>query len=149
MRHLQTASRPVRSDELRRQQGVPIRPSRGDPGGASKGSGAPVAQARGQLRAARKTDQRSGGVARADLDAEVVRHRGEIAVRESSHGAPQGPPAPGASRRSSGQSGRPDASENAPGQRSAPPRRPLESSVMRDAREVEAGRKRQLGRGRP
>jgi hypothetical protein len=92
--------------------------------------------------------QRPGGAARIEVDRELAARREELALRRQPGGAARG----GASRPPSSGAQDPreldDAAARTDSAR-APRRRPPESSVMRDLREVEAGRKRQLGRGRP
>jgi hypothetical protein len=96
----------------------------------------------------RTARQRAGGATRADLDRELAHHRDRLAPRPASEGAPIRPDPSISPRRSGAGDGGRDAS-NPPAIRGPIRRRPEESSVMRDIREVEAGRKRQLGRDRP
>jgi hypothetical protein len=112
-------------------------------GAHAAGRVSPAERARAGLGRARALSDAGGATARGalDRDAEVrreVQDRREapsVPVRRRSRQAPTQTRTP--------------SRERDPGARAAPPRRHAESEVMRDAREVEAGRKRQLGRDAP
>jgi hypothetical protein len=88
--------------------------------------------------------------ARADLDRELARRRDQLALRHGSDVVPRRPLRDGSSQEPSARNAPgPDGLASPPGSDPIPRRQAPESSVMRDLREVEAGRKRQLGRGRP
>ena len=95
-----------------------------------------------------RLEPRAQREARRVIDRELAARRDIAGAREPREGVQQG--AEGPARRAAVPDPHPDP-QQPPSERDAIPRRPgaQESSVMHDVREVQAGRKRQLGLGRP
>jgi hypothetical protein len=149
---LETPERRRRSDQVRpRETGAAVEHLGVVGRGARSNDSAGTAPEQlSNPRSARTGPKRPAGVARSDLDREIVHRRDQLALRQASERPGGRPGAVESPRQSSGREGGGYDASRAPSSPGAiPRRRPGESSVMRDIREVEAGRKRQLGRERP